>query len=123
MKYRDIHEKGCYKGADESVRRVTYVQDARVLWVFLCSKTGYERKGEGACSLKSFASWARSKVRDPFVDFTCPWCGGETSYNEEYDASFCSTCDLWLSTKCTGTGHRECGFDCQNRPDKPSQVK
>lgn len=45
----------------------------------------------------------------------CPYCNGEISYNEKYDAECCTVCDIWLENKCLDP---ECCY-CVNRPEKP----
>lgn len=49
----------------------------------------------------------------------CPNCGDKKIRNEDYDAYFCSQCDIWLENTC---GDPDCGY-CTERPETPSQVK
>lgn len=47
---------------------------------------------------------------------SCPLCGADRGYSEEYDSIFCLSCDKWLESSCEDPG---CEF-CSSRPVKPS---
>ena len=43
-------------------------------------------------------------------------CGIKASYNEKYDAYYCSTANIWLESSCVDFN---CGFCNPKRPEKP----
>jgi hypothetical protein len=86
-------------------------------------ENGYCSKLSGKCSVAEFAAWAQKEVPlHPSAGFVCQTCGTRLAYNEQYDADYCYACDVWVSAKCGAESPCDCHFDCQNRPDKPSQV-
>lgn len=49
----------------------------------------------------------------------CPKCNLTISYNERWDAHFCSLCNIWLEKNCEDAG---CYF-CNERPTHPLPIK
>lgn len=47
----------------------------------------------------------------------CYQCHSVTFYNDEYDAYFCTKCDMWLEKRCGSL----CEF-CTERPETPSKA-
>lgn len=48
----------------------------------------------------------------------CETCSKDSQYSEKWDAYYCSSCNEWKSPKCKGE-HKECNFNCKNRPKNP----
>ena len=59
---------------------------------------------------------------DNSVDPQTHDCGTPLVYNEEFDAHFCASCDVWTDAKCESEDPAECYFNCRNRPKKPSEA-
>lgn len=49
-------------------------------------------------------------------------CDTKRSYNEEYDSYCCKECNIWLEEPCGKINHKQCWFDCTNRPVRPLDV-
>lgn len=57
----------------------------------------------------------------------CAICGNASMYAEEWDASYCKECNLWLEKTCGITEEEfirnpwDCRFQCFKRPEKPNK--
>ena len=49
-------------------------------------------------------------------------CNTKPRYNSQYDSYYCKKCNVWLEPPCGAVDHKECWFDCVNRPERPLDV-
>lgn len=56
--------------------------------------------------------------RKPVCDCSLMSGGSNCYFNKQYDAWFCSKCNVWLERKCPD---EDCEY-CKDRPDKPSEI-